>query len=525
MSEQPEVIVQDTTEVSHGKPRPESGLSSPMSLVFSFFCSASSTAPLSVPNPASQNGPWNVLTVMIVLAILYGWPCILIAQHMRPYDDSAIDTICNDRYPKWKIFNTIFSRISSLIIMLCADIALFMFVDAAMMNIIFNQFSKTIGRQYLVFLPAAGVWLMSLINNPKIFVILTSYAAVGSLINFISVIVYAATKTTGAKAAFYRDQWGKPGKYFPWSEGGATGVGNWCVLAGVLSMSFFIHNFPATILCTNSKPETNVAISAYVFIALGIFYWLIGVIGALPFADALAPFDRLSADVQEKLQRDFCLGNALETRASIEQALATVHGWSKDMSTDDLLNFCISQKLFTYPVNGDWSNAPFAPGNFLNALAASHDNIFAINNGLNFPTKEGYYAFSTCVYGLQCFCTLPLLYRVTRDACVGWFDMKAKFGSKWSFLVNACINTVIVFLSAFAQAYGMSLQVVMAIGGFCASCAWVIGIPVAYDIAVNKGKKNWILRTSWNIFCALFLLLILILQYCLPNHIGLYGST
>ena len=459
MSEQNTPVVVEASPADEASPKVDAkNLASPMACLFSFFCSASSTAPLSVPNPASMNGPWNCLIVMIFLCVLYGWPCVLIVKHMRPFQADNIDTIINDRYPKYRYVTTFFARIASLIIMLCADIALFMFVDAAMMNIIFNQFSKTIGKQYLVFLPAVGVWCMSLIQNPKIFVMLTSYSAVGTLINFIALIVYACRNTGTEKARVYRDQWKHPGKYLPWSEGGSTGVGAFCVLAGVLSMSFFIHNCTATILCVNSKPQTNVRITSWAFLLLGVMYWLIAVVGALPFSTALLP----------------------------------------DIGNQNRNNL-------------------YAPGNFLNALADSHGDIAAINQGVSFPVKFWYFGISTFIYGLQCFCTLPLLYSVTRDACVGWFDMKGRIGSKWSFLVNALINAIVVILSAFAQAYNMSLQTVMAIGGFVASCVWVLGLPVIYDILVTKGEKGWIWRTCFSICCSLLLLLILILQYVLPN--------
>jgi hypothetical protein len=58
---------------------------------------------------------------------------------------------------------------------------------------------------------------------------------------------------------------------------------NWATLAGILTLSFFIHNVICVIMRNNEKQDKNVRDLSLGYIAVGTCYVLIGILGYLGF--------------------------------------------------------------------------------------------------------------------------------------------------------------------------------------------------------------------------------------------------
>ena len=267
------VILNTEADESSRKNPITTGLATMLSLV----CSCSGTAVYSIPNAAASAGPISAILAVLLMGLLFGWSCYRIVKHMEPKQNTLIDEIIIKKYPKYRTIIYIVSRVSSATIMLGAAIAIFLCAETAFFNTIFARFPALQKREYTAPICAAIVWMLVLIDNPRVIVFLTSALSIGTLLNIIAVTLFCAQKTDSVEISAYKtilkSNYGISNTFL--------GFASFC---GVLSMGFFVHNGASSIYSVLPNPR---AATVYVYGGYSIIsfiYIVISIVGVIPFA-------------------------------------------------------------------------------------------------------------------------------------------------------------------------------------------------------------------------------------------------
>lgn len=231
----------------------------------------------SITQPIAQCGPLMSLIVICVIVTCYGYSAFVETKYLRPHDQTMLDEILVESYPKYKKLILIFTKVSAFLFIFGTDIDLYMYFSLVIKQQIFDRFHTTDGAHDYVYIviPIVVVMLLGAIRNTKIFVTLSGLSMVGSVLSMICIMAEGGLSVSSADWQCWKDAWHKPLGVGLFSVSQKKGWGAVFSFSGVMAMVCVSQNFAHEPCGQAKKPEHNGRNMVIVYMCVFLMYFII----------------------------------------------------------------------------------------------------------------------------------------------------------------------------------------------------------------------------------------------------------
>ena len=223
--------------------------------------------------PMVLAGNQSSLWATIITSMIFIYSIVLCAAGLRPNDETMIDTILGDIFPKWKIPLIAIGQLTSAWNVICYQFVSFS-SNVSSFTMAFSTRSRPLTKHTSCIIYIFIAFIMSSITRPDIFVPLISTQLLATLFGFAVVIYWTVKNSTPESVADYKRGWSE--RSANWLHSNGDGVAALFSLVGVVAGNIFFQSMIQAVLVNAKNPKNNVrnTIIAFIFVTLTYLFTL-----------------------------------------------------------------------------------------------------------------------------------------------------------------------------------------------------------------------------------------------------------